>query len=224
MTIASNIIEIKRSLPSHVCLVAVSKTRSPEAIMQAYVAGQRIFGENRVQEILVKYQALPADIQWHLVGHLQTNKVKAIAPFISLIHSVDSIKLLQEIDREAGKCNRIINCLLQFHIASEESKFGLDMEEGIQILQDKTFGNIRYARIVGVMGMATFTEDVSLIRSEFRELMMIYRKLKTGFFADSAFFNVISMGMSGDYSIAIEEGSTMVRLGTVIFGDRQSGN
>jgi PLP dependent protein len=220
MSIASNILEVRNGLPSQVSLVAVSKTRSVDLIMEAYQAGQRIFGENRVHELLTKQSVLPGDIHWHLIGHLQTNKVKAVVPFVHLIQSVDSLKLLIEIDREAGKCGRVIDCLLQFHIASEETKYGLDRAEGIQLLNDPVFSGIRHARIVGVMGMATYTQNEDVVRSEFRELNSIHRQLKSSFFADTPSFNVISMGMTGDYKIAIEEGSTMVRLGTLIFGER----
>lgn len=204
----------------HARLVAVSKTHPKEAILKIYHQGQRIFGENRPQEMLEKQAALPADIQWHLIGHLQTNKVKAIAPFVSLIHSVDSLRLLQEIDKQALKNQRIQDCLLQFHIAQEETKFGLSEAEALAILQSPTFASLKNIRICGVMGMASFTEDKAQVRMEFRHLKSIFERLKARFFQDSAYFCEISMGMSGDWEIALEEGSTLVRIGSLIFGAR----
>lgn len=201
-------------------LVAVSKTHPPERIMPLYLKGQRIFGENRVQELQQKYETLPKDIEWHLIGHLQTNKVKFIAPYIALIHSVDSPELLREINKQAAKNNRVIDCLLQFHIASEESKFGLGEQEAADMLSDPAFSEMKNVRICGVMGMATFTDDQTLIRSEFRHLKSIFDALKTRFFENVPWFCEISMGMSGDWEIALEEGSTLVRIGSLLFGNR----
>ena len=201
-------------------LVAVSKTHPPERIMPLYLKGQRIFGENRVQELQQKYEVLPKDIEWHLIGHLQTNKVKFIAPYISLVHSVDSLDLLKEINKQALKNNRIIDCLLQFHIATEEAKFGLSEQEASDILHNPAFSEMKNIRVCGVMGMATFTDDQSLIRSEFRHLKSIFDSLKNGFFENSPWFREVSMGMSGDWEIALEEGSTLVRIGSLLFGHR----
>ncbi len=218
--ISERLHEILHSLPEHVTLVAVSKTKPASAILEAYNAGQRHFGENKVQEMMDKYPQLPKDIHWHLIGHLQSNKVKYIAPFVSLIHSVDSMKLLQEINKQALKHNRVIDCLLQFHIATEETKFGLDMEEATALLDSEEFRNLHNVRIIGVMGMASFTEDEQQLRKEFGELKTIFDKLKNTWFAQENSFSVTSMGMSGDYRIAIEEGSTMVRIGSSIFSSR----
>jgi len=202
-------------------LVVVSKTQPVARILEIYQkAGQRIFGENRPQEMLEKQAALPADIEWHLIGHLQTNKVKSIAPFVALIHSVDSLRLLQEIDKQALKNNRVINCLLQFHIAQEETKFGLSEQEAIEILQSPEFAVLQHVRICGVMGMASFTEDTEQVRKEFRTLKTVFDHLKAKFFPKSTHFHEISMGMSGDWRIALEEGSTMLRIGSLIFGER----
>jgi len=201
-------------------LVVVSKTQPVARILEIYQkAGQRIFGENRPQEMLEKQAALPADIEWHLIGHLQTNKVKSIAPFVALIHSVDSLRLLQEIDKQALKNNRVINCLLQFHIAQEETKFGLSEQEAIEILQSPEFAVLQNVRICGVMGMASFTEDTEQVRKEFRALKTVFDHLKAVFFPNSTHFHEISMGMSGDWRIALEEGSTMLRIGSLIFGE-----
>jgi hypothetical protein len=213
--------ELLRELSDrNVTLVAVSKTHPPERIMDIYRQGQRIFGENRVQEMLEKQATLPADIQWHLIGHLQTNKVKYIAPFVAMIHSVDSLKLLEEIDRQAARSGRVIDCLLQFHIAEEETKFGLDEAEARELLSGETYRRLLNIRLCGVMGMATFTDDTAQVRSEFRRLKHIFDALKRDFFADAPHFREISMGMSGDWRIAVEEGSTMVRIGSLIFGER----
>ncbi|MEY3367426.1 MAG: hypothetical protein RI973_581 [Bacteroidota bacterium] len=207
--------------PYHARLVAVSKTQPNEQIMELYRQGQRDFGENKVQELAAKYEALPKDISWHLIGHLQTNKVKYIAPFVACIHSVDSLKLLQEIDKQAARCQRTINCLLQFHIAEETTKYGLSLPEAEELLQSAECKALKHVNITGVMGMATFTEDEDQILREFRQLAAIFRQLKNKFFADSPGFRELSMGMSGDYQIALEEGSTMVRIGTLLFGERQ---
>lgn len=201
-------------------LIAVSKTKSEAQILEMYNNGQRIFGENRVQEMVEKYENLPKDIQWHAIGHLQTNKVKYIAPFVSLIHSIDSLRLLVEVDKEARKNDRVIDVLLQFHIADEDTKYGLDLIEASNMLTTEIVENMENIRIVGVMGMATFTEDEEQIRSEFSYLKDIFDELKGKFFADKPYFKEISMGMSGDFRIAVEEGSTMVRIGSLLFGNR----
>lgn len=219
--IGENIISLKRELPSGVKLVAVSKTKPVSDILQAYNAGQRIFGENRVGELLAKKDQLPGDIEWHLIGHLQTNKVKSIISFMSLIHSVDSFRLLKTINDEALKMSRVVSCLLQFHIATEETKFGFSIEEALKMMDSEEFSNLRSVRICGVMGMATFTDDKNLVSSEFRSLAGYFRLLKERFFKNSPEFCVISMGMSGDFRIAIGEGSTMVRIGSLIFGERK---
>lgn len=220
MTIAERISEIKNELPANVTLVAVSKTKPSTMIQEAYNAGQRHFGENKVQEMVDKYSSLPNDIHWHLIGHLQTNKVKYIAPFVSLIHSVDSLKLLIEINKQAMKFDRIINCLLQFHIAEEETKFGLSEEEGINLVSDPLLNTLQNINVIGVMGMASFTENTEQVRSEFAHLKHIFEGLKKDHFSKKNDFKEISMGMSGDYELAIEEGSTMIRVGSSIFGDR----
>ena len=220
MTISDNILKIKQSIPDTVCLVAVSKTKPKESILQAYDAGQRVFGENKVQELCTKQAELPADIQWHFIGHLQSNKVKYIAPFISLIHSVDSLKLMQEINKEGLKHNRIIHCLFEFHIASEESKFGLSYPAIQTLLNDPEYLKMKNISIDGVMGMATYTEDTEIIHKEFQNLKNIFDRLKQEYFLKQEHFKIISMGMSDDYLIAIEEGSTMIRVGSSIFGSR----
>lgn len=218
--IAENLTTIKNALPEHVTLVAVSKTYPVSDIQQAYEAGQRHFGENKVQEMVDKQALLPNDIQWHLIGHLQSNKVKYIASFVALIHSVDSLKLLQEINKQALKNERIIDCLLQFHVAQEETKFGLSIDEAQELLKSLEFQQMKNIRIVGIMGMASFTEDKNTVRSEFKLLKTIFDELKKSYFSDENSFKEISMGMSGDYKIAIDEGSTLVRVGSSIFGAR----
>ncbi|GET29586.1 YggS family pyridoxal phosphate-dependent enzyme [Prolixibacter sp. SD074] len=224
MSIAEHLIEIRNSLPENVKLVAVSKTKPNEDIMEAYQAGQRVFGENKVQELVWKYESLPKDIEWHMIGHLQRNKVKYIAPFVSLIHGADSFRLLKAIDKEGRKGNRVLRCLLQFHIAEEETKFGLSMEEAEEMLNSPEFKNLQFVRIDGVMGMATFTDVIDQVRREFRSLSTIFGQLKEKYFSDAPNFSEISMGMSGDYKLAVEEGSTMVRIGTNIFGERNYQN
>ncbi len=227
MSITNNLLKIKSQLPNHVTLVAVSKTKPISDLMEAYNAGQRIFGENYVQELVEKHQELPKDFQWHFIGHLQSRKVKLIAPFVSLIHGVDSLKLLEEINKQAAKNNRVIDCLLQIYIAEEESKFGLNEQELIEMLtrvneqceaklvqHDKD--NFKNIRIVGLMGMATFTENKSQIEKEFKHLKTTFDKLKT----QNSELKTLSMGMSGDYQLAISCGSTMVRIGSSIFGTR----
>ncbi len=218
--IKENLTKIQSTIPSDVTLVAVSKTKPVSDLQEVYDAGQRVFGENKVQEMTEKYEVLPKDIQWHLIGHLQTNKVKYIAPFVSLIHSVDSMKLLNEINKEAKKNNRVIDCLLQFHIAEEETKFGLSIEEAKELLESKEFVEMQNVSIVGIMGMASFTENIETVRHEFRVLESYFQILKSHFFKFNHHFKEISMGMSGDYLLAIEEGSTMVRVGSSIFGTR----
>jgi pyridoxal phosphate enzyme (YggS family) len=219
MSIAQNLLSIKSTLPEHVTLVAVSKTKPIPDLMEAYEAGQRIFGENKIQEMAEKWEQMPKDIQWHMIGHVQTNKVKFMAQFVSLIHGVDSLKLLQEINKQAQKNNRIIDCLLQIHIAEEETKFGLDEEELSSLLSSNEFQEIKNIRVVGLMGMATFTDNKEQIKKEFTNLKSIFdglQPLKT----ENCKLKTISMGMSGDYQLAIECGSTMVRIGSSIFGGR----
>jgi pyridoxal phosphate enzyme (YggS family) len=218
--IVENLNSIRKEIPEQVCLVAVSKTKPVEDILEAYNANQRVFGENKVQELCDKYEQLPKDIKWHLIGHLQSNKVKYIAPFVDLIHAVDSLKLLKEINKEAKKNGRIISCLLQMHIAQEETKFGMDFEEIKELLESPEFIEMENVSIVGLMGMATFTEDEEQIREEFRNLANDFLIIKSHYFKFNDAFKEISMGMSGDYQIAIEEGSTMVRIGSSIFGGR----
>lgn len=218
--IAENIASLKNELPQGVKLVAVSKTKPVSDILVAYKSGHRIFGENRVQELLSKKDLLPSDIEWHLIGHLQTNKVKYVVPFISMIHSVDSYKLIKTINYESEKANRIVDCLLQFHIASEETKYGFSMDEVIAMISTPEFSKLDSVKICGVMGMATFTDDENLIRKEFRYLADCFRELKRRYFPENDSFREISMGMSGDYKVAIEEGTTIIRLGSIIFGDR----
>ncbi|MCU0472276.1 MAG: YggS family pyridoxal phosphate-dependent enzyme [Bacteroidales bacterium] len=217
---ASNIILLKQHLPSSVKLVAVSKTKSVSDILEVYNTGHRIFGENRVQEILSKKELLPLDIEWHLIGHLQSNKVKYIVPFISMIHSVDSFKLLRIIDAEALKNGRKVDCLLQFHIAKEETKFGFSPEEVTVMMESEEFRHFESVRLCGVMGMATFTDNEEQVRDEFRFLTECFKNLKTTYFSGDPDFTEISMGMSGDYKIAVEEGSTIIRIGSLIFGER----
>jgi len=220
MDIAANIAEIKKEIPESVQLVAVSKTKPNSDILEAYHSNHKVFGENKVQDLVEKYEQLPKDIQWHFIGHLQTNKVKYIAPFVALIHGVDSMKLLKTVNKEARKNNRIISCLLQFHIAEESTKFGLSLEEVRELLNSEEFKSFRNVDIVGVMGMATFTENEKQIRSEFKTLKKYFEILKQEYFAVSDKFCEISMGMSDDYLIAVEEGSTMIRVGSKIFGER----
>lgn len=220
MEIATNIRRIKSGIPERVKLVAVSKTKPEKDILEAYNSGQRIFGENKVQELLSKHSRLPDDIEWHMIGHLQSNKVRLIVPFVSLIHGADSFKLLQVIDKEAFKIEKTVSCLLQFYIAQEETKFGFSIGEAIEMLDSEEFKQLSNVRICGVMGMATFTSDETTVRNEFRKLKGIFERLKADYFADKGHFCEISMGMSDDYRIAIEEGSTMIRLGSLIFGSR----
>jgi hypothetical protein len=216
MPIADNLLSIKNSIPEHITLVAVSKTKPVSEIMEAYTAGQRIFGENKIQEMTEKYEEMPKDIQWHMIGHVQRNKVKYMAPFVSLIHGVDSLKLLKEINKQAKKNNRKISCLLQVHIAKEDTKFGFDEAELLDLVKSPEFSELAHIQIEGLMGMATFTDNNDQVRKEFQNLNSIFEKLKLNI--DT--MDVLSMGMSGDYKIAIEEGSTMIRVGSSIFGAR----
>lgn len=222
MSIEKNLTEIRNQIPAGCTLIAVSKTQPLERIGEAYDSGQRIFGENRAQEMSAKYEALPKDIAWHMIGHLQTNKVKYIAPFVALIHSIDSIKLLEEVDRQAARFQRIIPCLLQVHIAEEETKFGFSAEEVSALMSSSFWQRSANVSIAGLMGMATFTDDHEQVRKEFRSLKALFDKLRLTSLPPSVRMEALSMGMSGDYRIAIEEGSTMVRVGTAIFGERNS--
>ena len=212
--------KIRATVPEGVTLVAVSKTKPVSDVQEAYDAGQRIFGENHALEMRDKHEALPTDIQWHFIGHLQTNKIKYIIPFVTLIHSIDTANLLEAVNKEAQKHHRVVDCLLQFHIAQEETKFGLDLEEARELLESDAFRQMEHVRLCGVMGMATFTDDMEEVRKEFRHLKSIFNTLKNDYFAGQAQFKEISMGMSDDYPIAIEEGATMVRVGSKIFGIR----
>lgn len=220
MNIASHIRRIRSELPQGVTLVAVSKYHPAAAIREAYAAGQRVFGENKAQELAGKYEELPRDIEWHFIGHLQTNKVKYIAPFVHTIESVDSLKLLQEIDRQGLRCGRTIRVLLEVHIAEEETKFGLSPAGCEALLRDGCWRDCRNVRIGGLMGMATHTDDETKVREEFRRLHGLFLRLKETYFPADDFFTELSMGMSHDYRLAVEEGSTLVRIGSAIFGDR----
>ncbi|WP_127141698.1 YggS family pyridoxal phosphate-dependent enzyme [Flagellimonas marinaquae] len=216
MSVKDNLTNIKSELPEGVTLVAVSKTKPNEDIMEAYEAGQRVFGENKVQEMVQKWEDLPKDIEWHMIGHVQRNKVKYMAEFVSLIHGVDSPRLLKEINKQAKKHDRVIPCLLQIHIAEEDTKFGLDKAELHELIDSEEFKALEHIKIVGLMGMATFTDDMNQVRREFAQLKSMYDDLKIKL----TDINILSMGMSGDYTVAIEEGSTMVRIGSSIFGAR----
>lgn len=218
--ISENLQKIRATLKPDVRLVAVSKFHPVAALQEAYDAGQRIFGENHVQELVAKEAVLPKDIEWHFIGHLQTNKVKYIAPFVSLIHSMDSLKLMKEIDKQGQKCGKVIDVLLQIHVAAEETKFGFTPEEVVQMLAEGEWKNYAHVRIVGLMAMATNTDDEAQIAQEFDIVQRLFNTLKTNYFADKPEFKEISMGMSGDYLIAQEHGSTMVRVGSMIFGPR----
>ncbi|MCH1479822.1 MAG: YggS family pyridoxal phosphate-dependent enzyme [Crocinitomicaceae bacterium] len=218
--IANKLQKLYGELPKEVTLVAVSKTKPIADLQDAYDAGQRVFGENKVQEMCTKWEQLPKEINWHFIGHLQRNKVKYLAPFVDLIHGVESFRLLKEINKQAQKNNRVIDVLLQFFIANEETKFGLSFEEAEAILSDENFKELQNVRICGVMGMASFSNNQEQIREEFKTLKSTFDKLKSTFFDNEKSFNVISMGMSGDYNIALEEGSTMIRVGSSIFGKR----
>jgi len=212
---------LKYLAPQQVKLVAVSKTKPLDQIMGFYEREYKVFGENRVQELVQKQEALPKDIEWHFIGHLQSKKVKHIAPFVALIHSVDSLKLLKEINKQAKKNDRVIDCLLQFHIAEEESKFGFNLETAKMALESTDFQEFKNIRVVGVMGMASNTEDKNKIRREFKDLKSIFEVLKSNYFENAPYFKELSMGMTGDYKIAVEEGSTIVRIGSLLFGARK---
>jgi PLP dependent protein len=223
MTIADNLKAIRQQIPEQVQLVCVSKFHPDEAIVEAYRAGERVFGESKVQELSGKYERLPKDIHWHFIGHLQTNKIKYIVPFVELIHGVDSFRLLQEINKQAEKHNRVVNCLLQVHIASEETKFGFSEEELLTALSSEAFTHLKFVRICGVMGMATLTDDTEIVKQEFAGLKQLFDRLKQSHFATDDAFRKISMGMSDDFPLAIAAGSTMVRIGSSIFGRRNYG-
>jgi PLP dependent protein len=220
MEVAEALNNIKTGLPPGIKLVAVSKTQPIDIILKAYEAGHKIFGENKVQELIKKYDKLPKDIEWHMVGHLQTNKVKFIAPFVYMIHGIDSMRLLCVIDAEAKKVNRVINCLLQVRISEEETKFGLTEEALTEIMKEYSEMRLMNIRIDGLMGMASFTDDLDQVRDEFKKLNAIFRKMKLEYFTTNNSFREISMGMSGDYQIALQEGSTIIRIGSLIFGER----
>lgn len=221
MSISQRITEITSQLPDTTRLVAVSKFHPAEAVLEAYHAGQRIFGESRVQELIEKKEQLPSDIQWHFIGHLQTNKIKYILPFVDLIHGVDSYKLLNAIDKEAAKDERRVRVLLQVHIAQEETKFGFTPEECLRFFEEGLWKTCSSVEISGLMGMATYTEDKEQIRKEFHSLASLYKKVKNDYFVDTNSFSELSMGMSDDYRIAMEESSTLIRIGSSIFGERQ---
>lgn len=223
MSIKDNLNKIQSSIPEHVTLVAVSKTKPVSDLMEAYDAGQRIFGENKIQEMAEKYQDMPKDIKWHMIGHVQRNKVKYMAEFVDLIHGVDSLKLLKEIDKQAQKHQRVINCLLQIKIAEEDSKFGMSADDASVLLQSDQFSELKHIKISGLMGMATFTDNMLQVESEFNFLKTIFDRLKP-FSSDNCNLETISMGMSGDYQLAINCGSTMVRVGSSIFGARNYAN
>lgn len=220
MNIRENLDKLYKEIPPSVKVVAITKTVSEADILEVYNHGQKTLGENKAQELLTKYAALPRDIEWHFVGHLQTNKIKFIAPFVKLIHSVDSLHLLVEINKEAAALNRVIDCLLQFHIADEQTKFGLEIEEGFKLLSSPAFPALQNVNVKGVMGMATLTEDLKQVRREFRNLHNIFNDLKTSFFKNNKNFCELSMGMTSDFKLAVDEGSTMIRIGSLIFGER----
>ncbi|HEY0053734.1 MAG TPA: YggS family pyridoxal phosphate-dependent enzyme [Pedobacter sp.] len=221
MSIAANLTKLMKEMDSYNAkLIAVSKTKSKEEIMEAYNAGQRVFGENQVQELVEKHEQLPKDIEWHLIGHLQTNKVKYIAPFINLIHSIDSLKLLIEVNKQAAKNNRVIDCLLQIYIADEDTKFGLGYDEAIELLRSEEYSDLKNIRIIGLMGIATNTKLEKQVNDEFTELNVFFQGIQQSFFRKESYFKELSMGMSGDYKIALEQGSTMLRVGSTIFGTR----
>lgn len=219
MSIAEQIKNLHQKLPQEVTLVAVSKTKPIQDLLEAYEAGQRVFGENKIQEMTQKWEEMPKDVEWHMIGHVQTNKVKYMAPFVSLIHGVDSLRLLKEIDKQARKNNRIISCLLQVYIAKEDSKFGLSEAELIEIIHSEEFKSLQHIKVVGLMGMASFTENKSIISNEFAYLKQVFDYV-VPYQLPNCHFEILSMGMSGDFELAIEEGSTMIRVGSLIFGER----
>ena len=221
MTITqTNLLQIRQQLPAHVTLVAVSETKPIPQLMEAYEAGQRIFGENKALEVRDKYEAMPKDIQWHFIGHLQTNKVKEVVPYVSVIHAVDSLRLLQEINKQAAKNERIVDCLLQLRIAEEDTKFGMTLPECVQLLTDNAWQDFMHIRICGVMGMATDTDDERQVQREFHTLHEYFQHINMAFFPSACFFKEISMGMTHDYPLAIQEGATLIRVGSGIFGER----
>ena len=220
MSITDNLKQVLEELPDGVKLVAVSKFHPDSAILEAYNAGQRIFGESKVQEMTAKYESLPKDIQWHFIGHLQTNKIKYMIPYVSMIHGVDTYKLLEEINKQAAKAGRVVNCLLQVHIAQEETKFGLSPDECRALFAEESWRELSHVRICGLMGMATNTDNMEQVKSEFKLLHRLFCEIKDGYFQSSDCFTELSMGMSHDYRIAIAEGATMVRVGSKIFGER----
>lgn len=220
MSVKENLLSVQQNIPSHVRLVAVSKFHPNNAILEAYNAGQKIFGESRVQELTAKHEQLPNDIEWHFIGHLQTNKIKYISPFVTMIHAVDSERLLTEINQMAQKSDRTISCLLQIHIAEEETKYGFSFEECREMAFSGRWKSLLNVQIVGLMGMATYTENQQQVREEFRSLKTFFEELKATTFSENHYFCELSMGMSDDYRIAIEEGSTLVRIGSTIFGNR----
>ena len=219
MNIKNNIEKFTQTLPAGCRLIAVSKTQPIEKIQEAYAAGQRLFGENKAQELTSKFESLPKDFEWHMIGHLQSNKVKYIVPFVNLIHSIDSLKLLAEVDKQAKKIGRVVDCLLQVHIAAEDTKYGFSESEIFETFQAEQFKSLTHIRIMGLMGMATLTENQAQIRNEFKSLKTLFNKIKT-MSVPSVTMKELSMGMSSDYKIAIEEGSTLIRVGTAIFGER----
>jgi pyridoxal phosphate enzyme (YggS family) len=221
MSIADNIQFLHNSLPEGVSLLAISKYQPIEALQEAYDAGQRMFGENHIQEMAAKAAILPKDIEWHFTGHVQTNKIKYMASFVSLVHAIDSFRLLREIDKHASRHNRTIDCLLQIHIAQEETKYGLTMDECRQLLATEPWRELQHVRIVGLMAMGSNTDDMEQVRSEFRQIKQLFDELKSAYFADTPSFCQISEGMTDDYPIAIEEGSTIIRIGSMVFGQRQ---
>lgn len=217
MSLINNILELKKELPSNIKLVAVSKTKSKDDILTLYNSGLYVFGENKVQELTEKYEYLPKNIEWHFIGHLQTNKVKFIAPFISLVHSVDSLKLLEELNYRAFQNNRVIDCLFEVYIAQEETKFGLNYSEICQIIENDSFNKLKNIRIIGLMGMASFSNDKNQIINEFKNLYKAFTLIKTNYFSNNEYFKELSMGMSGDFQEAIKCGATIVRIGSLIF-------
>lgn len=219
-SIAQRLHEVKATLPQHVCLIAVSKFHPVESLMEAYQAGQRCFGESRVQELQAKHEQLPTDVEWHFIGHLQTNKVKYIVPYVSMIHSVDSPRLLDEIERQAARIDRVVDCLLEVHVAQEDTKYGFSPESCIEYLTPEVLAAYPHVRFRGVMGMASFTDDDEQVKQEFEQLKQLFDHLRSGVMGDAAYFDTLSMGMSHDYLMAIDKGSTMVRIGTTIFGER----
>lgn len=220
MSISNNLSAVRKSIPAGVQLVCVSKFHPDESLLEAYEAGERVFGESKVQEMCGKFERLPKDIHWHFIGHLQTNKIKYIVPFVELIHGVDSYKLLAEINKQAAKADRVVNCLLQIHIAQEETKFGFSAQELLDTLQAGDWKELQHIKICGLMGMATYTDNKMQVKAEFRQLKQLFDEVKNAYFADEPAFKNISMGMSDDFQLAIEQGSSMVRVGSLIFGNR----